>query len=524
MTYSVVPYRLRDRTRIERIKPGASTRARHASLGSGTGSFPVSLISYESLPKSPAVSFLASFAEQTLAALPAINHLGAEGDQIGNYILGRQLDRGAFSSVMEAWTTDPGGVGEDGFRHVAVKVLPKESGGGSPVVGALAASVPFHQASTMSTMPSVGSAADFGSLGSNVGMGISFAGPQRNPSPALAPYGRDMSDPELSQDNLDREIAIWQRLRHPNIVRMLEVLDTEAATYIVCEFADGGSLFQLLQKHPQGLPEKVAWAIFKQVAEGVRYLHEDVAVCHGDLKLENVLLSTTPHVDGVGAREPHSDAPTIALEKIADLESETYLRVQVKIMDFGLSEYIGSPVPLRSEAGHLAGTLPYLAPEMLKRGASNSPRSSGGSQVDSFQERHGPLTKAASQPDFAHMPGLAAAQAAAGSPGGTLPVISGSQDIWASAVILFALLTGNLPFQDDFAPRLQMKIMRGMYDESLLGKRSVSLGARDVIKKCLQVKENERWTIRQLVDSTWLQQGPAELLMGKGTARAPETP
>jgi serine/threonine protein kinase len=91
-------------------------------------------------------------------------------------------------------------------------------------------------------------------------------------------------------------------------------------------------------------------------------------------------------------------------------------------------------------------------------------------------------------------------------------------------VILFALLTGNLPFQDDFAPRLQMKIMRGMYDESLLGKRSVSLGARDVIKKCLQVKENERWTIRQLVDSTWLQQGPAELLMGKGTARAPETP
>lgn len=497
------------------------------------GSVQLSGASYESMPKSPAVSFLAKFAASTT---PVLNHghLATEGDQIGNYVLGQELDRGAFSSVVEAWTTEPAGVGEEGFRHVAIKVVSKESGGGSPVLPG-SVGLPFQHTTSMNSLASVNT--DFGSVGSNLGLGLSQS-QQRIPSPAPISRG-ELSEPaDSAQENLDREIAIWQRLRHPNVIRMVEVLDTEHATYIVSELADGGSLFQLLQLHPQGLPEKVAWILFRQIAEGLRYLHEDVAVCHGDLKLENVLLSLNPHIQGLDPREVHvNQLSRASLENLAGLESGALERIQVKIADFGMAEYIGNPLPPKSEAGIVAGTLPYLAPEMLRRnaanqGATHSPRSmssphlaqmaASGHERSPYErspyERSpvGSFVKAASHQDFGPIitgaagigssSNLSPSGAAASGQGAT---VSGAQDMWAAAVILFALLTGSLPFQDEFAPRLQMKIMRGQYDESLLSKRAVTLSAREVIKRCLQVRETERWNIRQLVESTWVSSGPS---------------
>lgn len=447
---------------------------------------PVSAASYGSIPLSPAVSFLAQFAEATSPSTfgNQENRLGTEGDQIGNYVLGRLLGRGAFSSVVEGWTAETGrSFDGESFGHVAIKVVPKES---SP------ASV---RVSSASNLASLGSAPDFGSFHSALGLGLA-----RSRGTPPSQLSRDTPEPEPSQEALDREIAIWQRLKHPNITRMIEVLDTELATYIVCEFANGGSLFQLLQQHREGVPERVAWHLFRQIVEGVRYLHEDVSVCHGDLKLENVLLHSDRERQG-----RWEIAESLAmLRELVDLSTEDLERVQVKITDFGLSEYIGSPSPHRGESGFLAGTLPYVAPELFRRNPAGSPRSGAthnrASSTSRFEQSSANLlTKSRSQADLG-MSSLIGSAAMLVSPG---------QDVWAAAVVLFALLTGTLPFQDDFAPRLQLKITRGQYDEGLLGQRGVTFGAREVIRRCLHVKEAERWTIRQLVESTWVSSGPS---------------
>lgn len=79
-----------------------------------------------------------------------------------------------------------------------------------------------------------------------------------------------------------------QSLKHPNIVRMLDVIDTAKYIGIVLEFAGGGELFDYILAN-RYLKEKDASRLFAQLISGVDYLHQKNIV-HRDLKLENLLL------------------------------------------------------------------------------------------------------------------------------------------------------------------------------------------------------------------------------------------
>eukprot|EP00928_Gymnodinium_smaydae_P077505 TRINITY_DN6087_c0_g2_i1.p1 TRINITY_DN6087_c0_g2~~TRINITY_DN6087_c0_g2_i1.p1 ORF type:complete len:1135 (+),score=233.96 TRINITY_DN6087_c0_g2_i1:474-3407(+) len=115
----------------------------------------------------------------------------------------------------------------------------------------------------------------------------------------------------------------------------------------------GGELFQPIVKK-QGLSECEARYVFRQLLEGVSYMHTR-GVIHRDLKPENILIVRTSNAPG----------ETGAAMDIYD----------VKIADFGLSKVIHDGA---STAKTFVGTPQYWAPEVLKvraNGGSYGPES-----------------------------------------------------------------------------------------------------------------------------------------------------
>ncbi|XP_037349512.1 cyclin-dependent kinase 3 isoform X3 [Talpa occidentalis] len=133
-----------------------------------------------------------------------------------------------------------------------------------------------------------------------------------------------------------REISLLKELKHPNIVRLLDVMHNEKKLYLVFEF-----LSQDLKKYMDStpaseLPLHLVKSYLFQLLQGVNFCHSH-RVIHRDLKPQNLLINE------LGA---------------------------IKLADFGLARAFG--VPLRTYTHEEAAfspqqvmTLWYRAPEIL---------------------------------------------------------------------------------------------------------------------------------------------------------------
>ncbi|GAB4825641.1 CBL-interacting serine/threonine-protein kinase 1 [Ancistrocladus abbreviatus] len=95
-------------------------------------------------------------------------------------------------------------------------------------------------------------------------------------------------------DQIKREIATLKLLKHPNIVRLHEVLASKTKIYMVLEYVNGGELFNRIA-HKGKLPEAEGRRLFQQLIDGVSYCH-DKGVYHRDLKLENILIDAKGNI------------------------------------------------------------------------------------------------------------------------------------------------------------------------------------------------------------------------------------
>ncbi|XP_055077005.1 maternal embryonic leucine zipper kinase [Periophthalmus magnuspinnatus] len=78
--------------------------------------------------------------------------------------------------------------------------------------------------------------------------------------------------------------------------------------------------------------------------------------------------------------------------------------------------------------------------------------------------------------------------------------IGSEADVWSMGVLLFALLCGYLPFDDDNCMVLYRKITRGKYDNP----QWLSPGSIILLNQMMQVDPKRRLTVRQLLDHPWV--------------------
>ncbi|KAF8644791.1 hypothetical protein AX16_008253 [Volvariella volvacea WC 439] len=144
---------------------------------------------------------------------------------------------------------------------------------------------------------------------------------------------RDGTDSASSSRNtaFAREIAIMEKLKHPNICELKEVFyEPRGDIHLVLELIEGGDLLDYIIRQ-SGLSEVKSRHITYQLCQALSYIHSQ-GVAHRDLKPENVLLTR--------------GEPPI-----------------VKVADFGLAKVVDSLTMLRT----MCGTPSYLAPEVVKQ-------------------------------------------------------------------------------------------------------------------------------------------------------------
>lgn len=360
------------RRQVSASRPRTYTYERNASLRQGRRSS--SRRSSSSL--SPATAFLSKWNREEAPSTP-----DDEGQEVGEYVLGKEIGFGGFSVVREAYTVE----GENRICR-AVKIVRRQ-------------------------LP-----------------------------------GKDEMENERHQSEFEHEVSLWRCLSHRHILPLIAVHITDFATYCFTQLNTGGTLFDLIRANRQGLRRDLARRYTYQLASAIRYLHEDVRVVHRDLKLENCLIDFS-----------HPNA---------SVEGGNLL-----LCDFGLSEFITSDTRSNS-------------PDIYDRHTDKpSPRNIGPSDTS---------TSIAGSLQYAS-PELIL------SPAGLLnPAV----DIWAFGAVVYALLVGNLPFQHMFQPRVQMMILAGDWKREALA--GAGEDVQELVKGCLCMDWEERWTIGRVLDCAWL--------------------
>jgi eukaryotic-like serine/threonine-protein kinase len=227
------------------------------------------------------------------------------------------------------------------------------------------------------------------------------------------------------------EAELAARVRHPNIVQVYEIGSYQGRPFLALEWVEGGSLAGRLDGQPW--PPGEAASLLETLARAIHVAHGE-GVVHRDLKPANILLQE----DDGGGREDRGEW---------DRSGSTAAppsHLLPKITDFGLARPTEGGTTL-TQTGLLVGTPGYMAPE----------------QADSSGRR---------------------------------ALVGPATDVYALGVVLYQLLTGQLPFRGDST----LEVLRAVTsDEPVRPRRLQPRVPRDleaITLHCLEKEPNHRYS------------------------------
>ncbi|EDR08829.1 uncharacterized protein LACBIDRAFT_162730, partial [Laccaria bicolor S238N-H82] len=116
-----------------------------------------------------------------------------------------------------------------------------------------------------------------------------------------------------TENSIRKEIAIMRKCRHPNLVRLLEVIDDprQEKIYIVMEYIPGGPVEWTDSNQEPILTLRQIRCIMRDVILGLEYLHHQ-GIIHRDIKPANIIYTTDRQsvkiIDFGGTRDAIEDA------------------------------------------------------------------------------------------------------------------------------------------------------------------------------------------------------------------------
>lgn len=299
--------------------------------------------------------------------------------------------------------------------------------------------------------------------------------------------------------SFDKEISIWKSLNHPNILPLLDILGAEDINATVSPKAEMGDLLVYIREHGS-LPIETSKHIFKQLCLAVHYLHNEQHIYHRDIKLENILLHINHHVylTDFGLSEYYCCKSDDHLKKGMNNSTSNIERKHSEHICNHCKGLFASGVSKSSAIGrHSMPASPTLgSPASVKSPYQLYITSSCNSETIEGYNECGAGSMWYCPPEEL-VPEMRS----------SFPCICSRKpyapkgDIWSLGVVLYAMLTGSLPFLDEYFPRLQMTIRNGEYPEL---SEEIPVTAKNLVRGMLTVDIDSRLSIDKVLNHEWL--------------------
>ena len=167
---------------------------------------------------------------------------------------------------------------------------------------------------------------------------------------ATKKISRSQADQPSLRKYFENEIKILNSLRHPNIVKLEQLIAQKDYYYIVMEYINGGSLTDCLKKYQQkyrkAFPEEIVQYLMRQIIDAIKYVHSK-KVIHRDLKLDNIMVS---------------------FDSETDKNNLNMLRARIKIIDFGFAIELNKSSMAFSALGSPINMDPTILKKFSKKG------------------------------------------------------------------------------------------------------------------------------------------------------------